>query len=149
MHCRLQQQRKSSIWRSFYVKAEVAQQIQALAATKIKVFNNRLTETRHKQKFHQPPHKSSVSLNPQQLHTAHNGLASNAVWPEKTVFINAISNQKLSYRELTTPAQQFANSLRGQGFAPENRVLVDVLDTPDWPVVLPGLHLGGRGASCS
>ncbi|NQW92473.1 MAG: benzoate-CoA ligase family protein [Polaromonas sp.] len=86
-----------------------------------------------------PPH---VSI-PRQYNAAHDLLARNAAWPEKVAFINAISGEKLTYGELTRQSHQFANALRAQGFAPESRVLVAMLDTPDWPVVFLGCILAG------
>ncbi len=80
---------------------------------------------------------------PRRYNAAHDLLARNAAWPDKTAFINAISGDTLSYGELTRQSHQFANALRTHGFAPESRVLVAVLDTPDWPVVFLGCILAG------
>ncbi len=80
---------------------------------------------------------------PRRYNAAHDLLARNAAWPDKTAFINAISGDTLSYGELTRQSHQFANALRAHGFAPESRVLVAVLDTPDWPVVFLGCMLAG------
>ena len=80
---------------------------------------------------------------PRQYNAAHDLLARNAAWPEKTAFINAISGEKLSYGELAHQSHQFANALRAQGFEPESRVLIAMLDTPDWPVVFLGCILAG------
>jgi benzoate-CoA ligase len=80
---------------------------------------------------------------PRRYNAAHDLLARNAGWPDKTAFINAISGDTLSYGELTRQSHQFANALRAHGFAPESRVLVAVLDTPDWPVVFLGCILAG------
>ena len=80
---------------------------------------------------------------PRRYNAAHDLLARNAAWPDKTAFINAISGEKLSYGELTRQAHQFANALRAQGFAPESRLLIAMLDTPDWPVVFLGCILAG------
>ncbi len=87
----------------------------------------------------QPP---QVSI-PRRYNAAHDLLARNAAWPQKTAFINAISGETLSYDELTRQSHQFANALRARGFAPESRVLVAMLDTPDWPVVFLGCILAG------
>ena len=87
----------------------------------------------------QPPH---VSI-PRRYNAAHDLLERNAKWPEKTAFINAISNETLSYGELARQAHQFANALIAQGFNPESRVLIAMLDTPDWPVVFLGCILAG------
>jgi len=80
---------------------------------------------------------------PRRYNAAHDLLARNAAWPDKTAFINAISGEKMSYGELTRQSHQFANALRGQGFAPESRLLIAMLDTPDWPVVFLGCILAG------
>ena len=80
---------------------------------------------------------------PRRYNAAHDLLARNAAWPDKTAFINAISGEKLSYAELTRQSHQFANALRAQGFAPESRLLIAMLDTPDWPVVFLGCILVG------
>ena len=87
----------------------------------------------------QPP---QVTI-PRRYNAAHDLLARNKAWPDKTAFINAISGEKLSYGELTQQSHQFAHALRAQGFAPESRVLVAMLDTPDWPVVFLGCILAG------
>lgn len=80
---------------------------------------------------------------PRRYNAAHDLLTRNTTWPEKTAFINAINGQKRSYGELTHQSHQFANALRAQGFAPESRVLMAMLDTPDWPVVFLGCILAG------
>ena len=87
----------------------------------------------------QPP---QVTI-PRRFNAAHDLLVRNAAWPEKTAFINAFNGETLGYGELTRQAHQFANALRDQGFAPESRVLVAMLDTPDWPVVFLGCILAG------
>ena len=87
----------------------------------------------------QPP---QVTI-PHHYNAAHDLLARNAAWPDKTAFINAISGEKLSYGELTRQSCQFANALRAQGIAPESRLLMAMLDTPDWPVVFLGCILAG------
>ena len=61
-----------------------------------------------------PPH---ITV-PRQYNAAHDLLARNAAWPQKTAFINATSGEKLSYGELTQQAHRFANALQAQGFAP-------------------------------
>lgn len=86
-----------------------------------------------------PPH---VTI-PRRYNAAHDLLARNAAWPDKTAFINAISGEALSYGELTRQSHQFAKALRAHGLAPESRVLVALLDTPDWPVVFLGCILAG------
>ena len=80
---------------------------------------------------------------PRRYNAAYDLLARNATWPEKPAFINAISGKVLSYGELTHQSYQFANVLRLLGFAPDSRVLIAMLDTPDWPVVFLGCILAG------
>ena len=87
----------------------------------------------------QPP---QVTI-PRRYNAAHDLLARNAAWPHKTAFINAMNGDTLSYGELTQQSHQFANALRFQGIAPESRVLIAMLDTPDWPVVFLGCILAG------
>ena len=80
---------------------------------------------------------------PRNYNAAHDLLARNAAWPDKTAFINAVSGETKSYGELTKQSHQFANALRARGFAPESRVLIAMLDTPDWPVAFLGCILAG------
>ncbi len=80
---------------------------------------------------------------PRDYNAAHDLLERNARHPEKPAFINAISGEQLSYGELTDQSHRFANLLRAQGFAPESRVLLAMLDTPEWPVVFLGCILAG------
>ena len=87
----------------------------------------------------QPP---QVTI-PRRYNAANDLLARNAEWPQKVAFINAVNGETLSYGELTRQSYQFASALRAHGFAPESRVLVAMLDTPDWPVVFLGCILAG------
>ena len=80
---------------------------------------------------------------PRQYNAARDLLGRNAVNAEKTAFVDAISGEKLTYGELTKQAYQFANALRAQGFQPETRVMLCMLDTPAWPVVFLGCMLAG------
>ena len=80
---------------------------------------------------------------PRQYNAAKDLLGRNAKNSEKTAFIDAISGEKLTYGALSQQAYQFANALRKQGFAPETRVMVCMLDTPAWPVVFLGCMLAG------
>ena len=80
---------------------------------------------------------------PRNYNAAHDLLERNAKRPGKIAFIDAATGDQLSYGDLTTQAHQFANSLRSNGFQPESRVLLAVLDTPDWPVVFLGCILAG------
>ena len=80
---------------------------------------------------------------PRSYNAAHDLLQRNAGRPDKVAFINAISGEQLTYGELDQQVHQFANALRINGFAPESRVLIAILDTPEWPVVFLGCILAG------
>src|SRR5207247_10663423 len=47
------------------------------------------------------------------------------------------------YGGLAEQAERCANALRTQGFLPESRVMLAMLDTPQWPVVFLGCILAG------
>ena len=70
-------------------------------------------------------------------------LARNAPRADKVAFIDAVTGDQLTFGQLTEQAWRFANVLRQQGFAPESRVLLCMLDTPQWPVVFLGCLLAG------
>jgi benzoate-CoA ligase len=80
---------------------------------------------------------------PRQYNAAHDLLARNAQRAAKPAFIDASTGAQLTYGELTEQAHRFANALRSRGLAPESRVLVAMLDTPEWPVVFLGCMLAG------
>ena len=80
---------------------------------------------------------------PRDYNAAQDLLARNSGRPDKAAFINAISGKQLSYGELTEQAHRFANVLQTRGFAPESRVMLAMLDTPEWPVVFLGCILAG------
>ena len=80
---------------------------------------------------------------PRQYNAAKDLLALNVKNSEKTAFIDAISGEQLTYGALTKQAYQFANALRTQGFQPETRVMLCMLDTPAWPVAFLGCMLAG------
>jgi len=80
---------------------------------------------------------------PRSYNAAQDLLARNASHPRKVAFIDALSGQTLTYGELTEQAYRFANVLRAQGFAPETRLMLCMLDTPAWPVVFLGAILAG------
>ena len=61
----------------------------------------------------------------------------------RLAFIDAASGATLTYGELDDQAHRFANALRAQGFAPESRMLLAMLDTPEWPVAFLGCILAG------
>ena len=80
---------------------------------------------------------------PRAYNAAHDLLARNAQRATKVAFVNAATGEQLSYGKLETQAHQFANALRSHGFAPESRILIAMLDTPQWPVVFLGCILAG------
>ncbi len=80
---------------------------------------------------------------PRDYNAAHDLLERNASRAGKVAFMDALSGAQLTYGELTDQSHRFANALRAQGFAPESRVLLAMLDTPQWPVVFLGCILAG------
>jgi benzoate-CoA ligase len=80
---------------------------------------------------------------PRDYNAAHDLLQRNASRAGKTAFIDAASGAQLTYGQLSEQSHRFANGLRAQGFAPESRVLLAVLDTLEWPVVFLGCILAG------
>ena len=80
---------------------------------------------------------------PRDYNAAHDLLARNTQRAAKVAFIEAASGEQLTYGELNTQAHRFADALRTFGFAPESRVLLAMLDTPEWPVVFLGCILAG------
>ncbi len=80
---------------------------------------------------------------PRDYNAAHDLLARNTGRAGKLAFIDAASGATLSYGELDDQSHRFANALRAQGFAPESRVLLAMLDTPEWPVAFLGCILAG------
>ena len=80
---------------------------------------------------------------PRRYNAAHDLLARNAQRLTKPAFIDASTGAQLTYGALTDQAHRFANALRARNLAPESRVLVAMLDTPEWPVVFLGCLLAG------
>lgn len=80
---------------------------------------------------------------PRDYNAGHDLLARNAQRQGKVAFIDALSGEQLTYGELAEQSQRFANALRAQGFAPESRVMLAMLDTPEWPVAFLGCILAG------
>jgi benzoate-CoA ligase len=80
---------------------------------------------------------------PRDYNAAHDLLERNASRPDKPAFIDATSGATLTYGQLAEQSHRFANALRARGFAPESRVLMAMLDTPEWPVVFLGCMLAG------
>src|SRR3954471_6978579 len=80
---------------------------------------------------------------PREYNAAHDLLARNASRASKIAFVDAASGATLSYGALSEQAHRFANALRARGLQAESRVLVAMLDTPEWPVVFLGCILAG------
>jgi benzoate-CoA ligase len=80
---------------------------------------------------------------PRDYNAAHDLLARNTGRPGKPAFIDAASGATLTYGDLDDQAHRFANALRAHGFAPESRILLAMLDTPEWPVAFLGCILAG------
>ena len=80
---------------------------------------------------------------PRDYNAAHDLLERNASRTGKVAFIDTASSAQLTYGQLAEQAHRFANALRAQGFAPESRVLLAMLDTLEWPVVFLGCILAG------
>jgi benzoate-CoA ligase len=80
---------------------------------------------------------------PRDYNAAHDLLERNASHPDKVAFIDAMSGEQLTYGALAEQSHRFANALRAQGFAPESRVMLAMLDTPEWPVAFLGCILAG------
>ncbi len=80
---------------------------------------------------------------PREYNAAHDLLARNASRGSKTAFIDASTGVSLTYAEVAEQSHRFANALRANGFEPESRVLVCMLDTTEWPVVFLGCILAG------
>ena len=80
---------------------------------------------------------------PAAYNAAHDLLSRHGERADKPAFVDALSGSQLTYGELEDQAHRFANALRSLGFAPESRVLLAMLDTPQWPVVFLGCILAG------
>ncbi|RZI94014.1 MAG: benzoate-CoA ligase family protein, partial [Rubrivivax sp.] len=80
---------------------------------------------------------------PRDYNAAHDLLARNAGRAGKLAFIDASDGTRLSYGELAEQAHRFANALRALGIPRESRVMLAMLDTPEWPVAFLGSILAG------
>jgi len=80
---------------------------------------------------------------PRQYNAAFDLLARNARHPNKLAYVDAVSGTQLTYGQLTEQCWRFANALRAQGFTPESRVMLCMLDTPQWVVAFLGCMLAG------
>ena len=80
---------------------------------------------------------------PRDYNAANDLLERNIVRASKVAFIDSTSGAQLTFGQLAEQSHRFANAFRAQGFGSESRVLVAVLDTPEWPVVFLGAILAG------
>lgn len=80
---------------------------------------------------------------PRHYNAASDLLTRNLKHADKVAYIDALHGAQLTYGELHRQAHQFASALLAQGIAPESRVMVCMLDTPQWPVVFLGCILAG------
>ena len=80
---------------------------------------------------------------PRDYNAAHDLLERNATRAQKRAYIDGSDGAELTYGQLAEQSHRFANALRAEGFAPESRVLLAVLDTLEWPVAFLGCILAG------
>ena len=80
---------------------------------------------------------------PRVYNAAHDLLSRHSQRPNKIAYIEASTNKKLSYGELSHQAHCFAQSLIDTGFEQEQRVLLCMHDGLHWPVVFLGCILAG------
>ena len=80
---------------------------------------------------------------PRDYNAAHDLLERNAGRTTKVAFVDALTGATLSYGELAEQSHRFANALRARGFVPESRIMLAMLDTPEWPVAFLGCILAG------
>ena len=78
---------------------------------------------------------------PDLFNIAEHLLAANAGRPAKAAFIDDVS--AVSYGELAERARRLAGGLRAAGVKREERVLILMLDTTDWPVAFLGALYAG------
>jgi len=80
---------------------------------------------------------------PRAYNAAYDLLMRHAERAHKTAFIDGQSGRGLTYGQLTDQSWRFANALRAQGLKPESRVMLCMLDTPEWVVAFLGCMLAG------
>ena len=84
---------------------------------------------------------ASVSAPPETFNFARHMLEANAGRPDKTAFVD--DERRLSYGELDERVRRFAAALKDAGVKREERVLLLMLDSCDWPVAFFGSILAG------
>jgi benzoate-CoA ligase len=80
---------------------------------------------------------------PREYNAAQDLLSRNKKNAKKIAYINAATGDTLTFAELSEQAHRFASLLQTRGILPESRILVCMLDTPQWPVVFLGSILAG------
>ena len=80
---------------------------------------------------------------PSVYNAAHDLLTRHSAWPSKAAYIQGDSGEVLTYAELERQARCWASALIADGFEPEQRVLLAMHDTLQWPVAFLGCILAG------
>jgi benzoate-CoA ligase len=84
---------------------------------------------------------AGVEAPPESFNFAQHLLAANASRPGKTAFVDEVAT--VSYGELEQRARRFAAALKTSGVKREERVLLLMLDSTDWPVAFLGAIYAG------
>jgi len=82
-------------------------------------------------------------LIPRNYNAAADLLGRHAQRADKTAYIDGLTHDSLTYAQLTHQAHQFAQGLQDQGFKQEQRVLLCMHDSLQWPVAFLGCILAG------
>ena len=80
---------------------------------------------------------------PATYNAAHDLLSRNREWPRKQAYVQADTGLSLDYGTLEDQARRWASALLAEGFEPEQRVLLAMHDTLEWPVAFLGCILAG------
>ena len=80
---------------------------------------------------------------PSVYNAAHDLLTRHSAWPSKAAYIQGDSGEVLTYAELERQARCWASALIADGFEPEQRILLAMHDTLQWPVAFLGCILAG------
>ncbi len=70
-------------------------------------------------------------------------LAGSKLWPNKPAYVQGDTGAQLTYAELAQQAYLWASVLQADGFEPEQRVMLVMHDTLEWPVAFLGCILAG------
>ena len=80
---------------------------------------------------------------PSEYNAAADLLGLNRAWPNKAAYILGDQGQVLNYASLEDQARRWASALQAEGFEPEQRVMLAMHDTLEWPVAFLGCILAG------